>query len=72
MTEKNQTTGSTGTGTGTGTSTRHSIQDHVGQIKNSTDYLNDFRLFVQGASKLGVTQQQLLDYVSDSYMPGKN
>jgi hypothetical protein len=60
------TTGTTGT-----TSPSHTVTEHLNQISNPTDYLSVFRSFVGRASQIGVSQQQLLDTVSDGYTTRK-
>jgi hypothetical protein len=69
MTTPNRdTTGSGGTTTG-GTAVSSSIELVREHLRNPTDYLNFFRQIVSNAPS-GVTQQQLLDTISDSYTSG--
>lgn len=64
MTQRNdQTTGGTGT-----VSLPQEVTNHLETVsKSPTEFQSFFRAIVGRASQAGVSQQQLLDSVSDSY-----
>jgi hypothetical protein len=59
-------TGSTGS-----VQTPPAVTEHLDSIRNPTDFLNVFRDIVGRAKQAGVTQQQLLDSISDNYGSSK-
>lgn len=60
--------GQGGSTSGSGTSTpTQQITQYLSELRNPTDFMVVWNQFVQRAGQVGVTQQQLLDSISDNY-----